>query len=511
MEIFHDLNGVTYILSVGFLGLWFLFSSRPKWNVVMGIFFFLCLIANFGITMGFTLGPTKYFIFSKNILLIALFGFVFQWVRHNKIGLIVAIIGSVLVSLQLFEMKIAQRVVPQNVRDSIEHGELLIETTPENIDPIRNVLKDYSGRLEKAFYPQQKGTTLDNFYIIDIPNDQSERKIDLLEGLRKNQLIHYGELNDVIQVHPTEGNATHNKASSVSVNDPLVSKQWAASVLQFNDWYKLLIDHREEASQAVKVAVLDTGVDGSHEDLKNMVDDGYQDMKDPVGHGTHCAGIIAAETNNNTGVSSPAFYNNIIRIMPVKVLNRMGFGTQAQIIKGMIKAVDNGAGVLSMSLGGISDEPKQKAYLSVVQYAHDHNAVVVTSAGNSSSSARGFSPANVPGVICVTALNDKNQLAYFSNYLDGIEWGIAAPGENIMSTYPGDQYRSLSGTSMSAPFVSSVAAMMKAFDPALSPNDVYQILNDTSIPTGDIIKSGGLIQPAEALKYVLSQSEQGEW
>src|SRR5690606_6177610 len=105
---------------------------------------------------------------------------------------------------------------------------------------------------------------------------------------------------------------------------------------------------------------------------------------DPVGHGTHCAGIMAAETNNRKGIASMAFHDNLISLMPVKVLNRFGFGTQAQIIKGMIRAVDEGADVLSMSLGGISDAPKQKAYLAAVEYAAGSNAVVITSAGNSS-------------------------------------------------------------------------------------------------------------------------------
>ena len=471
----------------------------------MGMAFFICLMANFVITMGFTLGAAKYFIFSKNLILISFFGFVFRILRKNKIGLILAITGSILLSLQLFHMKIGQNLVPKKVKESIEQGELLIETSSKNIDAIQILLRKYKGQMDRAFHPRRTGTALDHFYLIDIPDDISESKEELLNTLQDKGLINYGEYNDRIEVHPLEGQSKDIPVPSVAVNDPLIKDQWAIDLLHMNDWYKTIIGHQNDVIRMVKVAVLDTGIDGAHEDLNQMLDKKDREGKDPVGHGTHCAGIIAAETNNKTGVASPAFYNNLIQVMPVRVLNRLGFGTQAQIIKGMIKAVDDGAGVLSMSLGGFSDTPKQKAYLAAVQYAHDQNAVVVTSAGNSSSSARGFTPANVPGVICVTALNEKGQLAGFSNYLDGIEWGIAAPGVNIMSTYPGNQYKSLSGTSMAAPFVSSTVGIIKAFAPDLSPEEIYQILLDTSVPTEDSERSGGLIQPAEALIMALSR------
>ncbi len=505
MEIFHDINGLTYILALGFLGLWFLLSSRRKWNVIMGLAFFICLMANFLVTMGLTIGPAKFFIFSKNLILISFFSFIFRILRKNKIGLILAIVSGIIISLQLFKINFGQRIIPQEVKESMEHGELLIETSPQNIVAIQSVLREYKGRIDKAFHPKKTGTTLDQFYLIDIPNEIAHRKDELLLSLSQKNLIQYGEYNDVIQVNPMEGEIKDAPKAFLAVNDPLVPEQWAVTVLQFDEWYKTIIDHQNQVVRTVKIAVLDTGVDGNHEDLNQLMDKNNRDNEDPIGHGTHCAGVIAAETNNKTGIASLAFYNNLIRIMPIKVLNRMGYGTQAQIIKGMITAVDNGADVLSMSLGGISDTPKQKAYRAAVQYARNHNAVVVTSAGNSSSSASGFSPANVEGVICVTAMDENRELANFSNHIEEIEWGIAAPGVNIMSTYPGNQYKSLSGTSMAAPFVSSTVGIIKAFAPELTPEEIYQILHETSLVTGDIQKSGGLIQPAAALKLVLSR------
>lgn len=505
MEMFNDTISVTYILALGFLGLWFLFSSYRKWNVVMGIGFFLALMANFLFTMSFTLGPVKYFVFSKNLILISIFGFVFMLLRNNKIGLVVAIVASILLSFQLFKLKLEVELLPPRVKENLELGELLIEAKSRNIADIEKMITKYGGIVAKAFYPQKKGTALDHFYIIDIPDERSDEKESLLQLLYHEKLIEYGEYNDRIQLDPLVTQEQVDSPPSLHINDPLSDQQWALSVLNINDWYKLLIDHRKKVVSTATIAVLDTGIDGDHEDLMHVIRAEDQNSDDPVGHGTHCAGIIAAETNNNTGVASQVFHSNLIQIMPVKVLNRFGFGTQAQIIKGMIKAVDNGADVLSMSLGGISDTPKQKAYHSAVQYAEAENAVVITSAGNSSTSARGFTPANVPGVICVTAVTPDGKLAGFSNYLDGIDWGLAAPGVNIMSTYPDDQYKSLSGTSMAAPFVSSTVGILKAFAPDLTAREIFEILHETSLSTTEVQKSGGIIQPAQALQSVLSR------
>lgn len=505
MNIIHDLNGLTYILALSFLGLWFLFSARKTWNVLMGLAFFICLLSNFLITIGATVGPAKYFIFSKNLILIGFFGFVFRLFRNNKIGLVLAITISIIASSHIFQLNIGEKLIPKKVKESIEQGELIIETTSDHIESIQSLLRKYKGQMDKAFSPVQKGTALDNFYLIDIPNDLSDKKNELLKELEEKALIQYGEFNDVVEVAPLEVERKEKHETMLSVNDPMVTGQWALSALQMGDWYQQLIDHRYKFVNTVKVAVLDTGVDGAHEDLHQLLDKDDRSEKDPVGHGTHCAGIVAAETNNRTGIASPAFYNDIIQIMPIRVLNRLGFGTQAQIIKGMIRAVDEGAAVLSMSLGGISDTPKQKAYKAAVEYAHAKNAVVVTSAGNSSSNAKGYTPANVPGVICVTALNEQGDLAGFSNYINDIDQGIAAPGVNILSTYPGNGYKALSGTSMATPFVSSTVAVIKAFAPELTPQEIYHILHQTSLPTRDVDKSGRLLQPAAALEFVLDQ------
>ncbi len=505
MEIFNDITSLTYILAVGFLGLWFLFSGSRKWNMVMGIGFFLSLMGNFILTMSMSFGPVKYFIFSKNLILIGFFGFVFMLLRKNKIGLFMAIVSSIIVSIYLLRLNLEVDLLPSKINQNLELGELLIEANPDQVVAISEAIAEYEGRIARAFHPARSGTSLDHFYLIDMPDEISDKKNDLLALLLSQDLIRYGEVNDVIQLKPLSPDPTKGHKTTMRINDPLSEQQWALDALNMEEWYELLIDHHDQAIETAVVAVLDTGIDGQHEDLSHMLDKSYRSETDPVGHGTHCAGIMAAETNNRKGIASMAFHDNLISLMPVKVLNRFGFGTQAQIIKGMIRAVDEGADVLSMSLGGISDAPKQKAYLAAVEYAAGSNAVVITSAGNSSASARGFTPANVPGVICVTALDEELHLAGFSNYLDGIEWGLSAPGVNIMSTYPGNQYKPLSGTSMAAPFVSSTVGILKSFAPELSPAEIYNILHHSSKSLPDAERAGGMLQPAAALQMVLSR------
>ena len=191
--------------------------------------------------------------------------------RKNKIALIIAIAASILVSLQVFKLNIGQNLVPKKVKESIEQGELLIETTSDNIDAIHVLLRNYKGQMDRAFHPKTKGTTLDDYYLIDIPDNIADKKDELLNILRQEDLIDYGEFNDVIQLHPLAGKLKKSTLQTTAVNDPLVNDQWAFTLLHMNDWYKLLIENHNFAVKTIKVAVLDTGVDAAHEDIRNML------------------------------------------------------------------------------------------------------------------------------------------------------------------------------------------------------------------------------------------------
>ncbi|MEN2766672.1 S8 family peptidase [Ornithinibacillus xuwenensis] len=210
-------------------------------------------------------------------------------------------------------------------------------------------------------------------------------------------------------------------------------------------------------SSGQEVAVLDTGVDYNHPDLNGKVIRGYDFVQndnypmDQNGHGTHVAGIAAAETNNATGIAGMAPNT---RILAVRVLDANGSGSLADIADGIIYAADAGAEVINLSLGCNCDTQTLE---DAVNYAWNSGVVVVAAAGNDGVSTT-FEPASYANVIAVGAVDSNNQKASFSNWGTWVD--VMAPGVDIASTYPGNSYVYLSGTSMASPFVAGQAALL---------------------------------------------------
>ncbi len=235
----------------------------------------------------------------------------------------------------------------------------------------------------------------------------------------------------------------------------------------------------------IVIAILDTGVNMTHPDLSagiwtnpgeipgNGVDDegnGFIDdihgwdfagddnlPDDDYGHGTHVAGIAGARINNATGIAGMA--GNVM-LMPVDVFLN-GIGSYADLIRAILYATDNGAWVINMSLGATSYSRGEEA---AVNYAWDHDVVVVASAGNDYREAVKY-PAAHANAIAVAATNSLDEKANFSNWGDFVD--IAAPGVAVWSSYF-DGYQPLSGTSMAAPHVSGLAALIRSANPTLT-------------------------------------------
>ncbi|MCC5598206.1 S8 family peptidase [Nostoc favosum] len=275
-----------------------------------------------------------------------------------------------------------------------------------------------------------------------------------------------------------------------------------------NNWGADLVKAPEVWAQGytgkgVVVAVLDTGVDYNHEDLKNniwtntkeiagngidddgnsYVDDNYgwnfsdknNNTLDNNGHGTHVSGTIAGE-NNNYGVTGIA-YN--AKIMPVKVLNESGSGSYSSISKGIRYAVDNGANVINLSLGGASSN---RTLESAIDYASSKGVIVVMAAGNDGDSSPDY-PARYAykSGIAVGAVDKNNNLADFSNRSGANEISyVTAPGVKVYSSVANNQYATYSGTSMAAPHVAGVVALMLSANPNLTDAQVRQIVAETA-------------------------------
>jgi thermitase len=255
-------------------------------------------------------------------------------------------------------------------------------------------------------------------------------------------------------------------------------------------------------SAAVTIAIVDSGVDLGHADLAGKIVPGYDFVngdaiaQDDNGHGTHVAGIAAAGANNGVGVAGVSWG---ARIMPVKVLNAGGGGSFADVAAGITWAADNGAQVINLSLGGASSSTVLQ---DAVNYAYGKGVVLIAAAGNTGSNFVLY-PARYPNVIAVGAVDNTNTHAGFSNY--GPELDLVAPGASIYSTVIGG-YGYKSGTSMSAPYVAGLAAILRAYPGGYSPAGIASVLESSALDLGapgfDNLYGYGLIQMDAAIQSV---------
>jgi subtilisin family serine protease len=297
------------------------------------------------------------------------------------------------------------------------------------------------------------------------------------------------------------------RESCVVPNDPSYPAQWGLAKLNCPAAWD-----RTTGAASVTVAVIDTGVDLDHPELAplivagtDMVDLGpnptppagfrfegdFQgrdnNPQDEVGHGTHVAGTIACLSNNGAGVAGVTWS---CRIMPVRVLARIvninnpadvrGTGSAADIAAGIRWAVDNGARVLNLSLGGSTDTQVER---DAIAYAVAHGAVVVAAMGNGGLGAPNSFPAAYPDVVAVAAIDQADHRANFSQVGPHID--ISGPGVGILSTVWDNGFATMSGTSMATPHVAGVAALVLSCNGNLTGAQVADILRQTARPLRD--------------------------
>ncbi len=265
------------------------------------------------------------------------------------------------------------------------------------------------------------------------------------------------------------------------------------------------------------IAIVDTGVDMTHPDLvSKLVSSGHDfannddDATDDVWHGTHVAGIAAADTNNAVGIAGVA---RDCRILPVKVTDATGDGYYSWIIDGIIWAADHGADVINISLGGNYADPFLE---DACKYAHDKGAVVVAAAGNDGIALVLYPAAYDDYVLAVAASDYNDAIAGFSSF--GPEVDVAAPGVWILAPAPqwyvGEgflPYLFGSGTSMATPHVAGLAALIKSAKPDLTVDDIMKLIrytaddiNKTAHPGRDDYAGYGRINMTRALApYIL--------
>ncbi|WP_025025887.1 S8 family serine peptidase [Caldalkalibacillus mannanilyticus] len=246
-----------------------------------------------------------------------------------------------------------------------------------------------------------------------------------------------------------------------------------------------------QGSSNVKVAVLDTGIDHNHVDLRNFVNTGLGrtfvggTTMDVQGHGTHVAGTIASY-GSVSGVMKNA------TLIPVKVLGDDGRGSTYGVQQGVLYASSIGSDVINMSLGGGGyNQGMDEACATAVA----RGTIVVAASGNDSRGTISY-PAAYSSVIAVGSVTSNRTRSSFSNYGTGLE--VMAPGSNIYSTFPNNQYRTYSGTSMATPHVAGVAGLIRSVNPSISVNDARNILRNTAQNAGSFNEYGYGIVDAHA-------------
>ena len=260
-------------------------------------------------------------------------------------------------------------------------------------------------------------------------------------------------------------------------NDPDFESQWGPVQIKAPEAWDIT-----QGSSEVRIAICDTGIDQNHEDLigrivanKNFTSS--RSVDDKFGHGTHVAGIAAAVPNNGLGVAGIAFNSSL---MNVKVLGDDGSGYYSWVVKGIIWAADHRAKVINLSLGGPAGSGTLQ---NAINYAWNKGCVVVAAAGNDGSGNPSY-PAFYDNCIAVAATDSNDGKAGFSNH--GFWVDVAAPGVDIYSTLPNHKnqlgprnYGALSGTSMAAPHVAGVAALVWTTEYGTSNNAVRERIETT--------------------------------
>jgi subtilisin family serine protease len=356
----------------------------------------------------------------------------------------------------------------------------------------------------------------ENIHLITL--EEGTNVEEVLTQFRNNPAVVYAELNHIVEA----------TAFSLPPNDPYYSSYgtWGQN---FDDLWGLKRIGAEAAwstseGNGVVIAVVDSGVDTLHPDLysniwynsgeiagNNIDDDGNgfiddttgwnfvednNDISDLSGHGTHVAAIAAAQGNNNTGIIGVA---PLATIMPVRSLDHFGAGTEADMAEGLMYAIANGADIVNNSWGISS--PHNRLIEEVVLAAEALDVVLVFAAGNKNKSVLNKSPQNMSNVITVSWIDPFDAKGNKSNFGPFID--VAAPGEQILSAsanggnnnaaliYPGpnnvvtSDYIHINGTSMAAPHVAGVAALILAQRPGFTAADVKQVLRISAEDAGD--------------------------
>lgn len=353
-----------------------------------------------------------------------------------------------------------------------------------------------------------------NIYQLQIPRDLTVEEMVYI--MNQNPDVEYAEPNYIVYIAETPNDfyfqyqyALYNSGQSIGIPGSPQGKA-RADIKATAAW------EETKGEEEVIIAVIDSGVDLLHPDLENKIlssgrdffNDDF-DATDDNGHGTHVAGIAAAESNNNEGIAGVAWN---CKILPIKIVDEEGYGDHYSLIEGITYAADNGADVINLSVGG---EFPSQILEDVLIYAYEKDIVIVAAVGNEGGAV--WYPAAYDDYCLAVAATDYDDIRVdWSNF--GPEVDVAAPGERIISLvptwYPSSIWEDFElppygygfGTSMAAPHVSGFAALIKSVKPWLTAAEIMNIIrysaddtNKEDYPGNDEFIGYGRINMEKAL------------
>ena len=351
-----------------------------------------------------------------------------------------------------------------------------------DIESIDDLNKKHNVQSVTKLFENCEDSSLSRIYKLKLPKDGDIYSI--LEEYRNNENVEYAELNFILRAFNTP-------------NDPDFESQWGLhNTGQTGGTVDADIDAPEawdltHGSSKIVIAIVDTGVDYTHPDLAKNCIKGYDfvnndnDPMDDQGHGTHCAGIAAAVTNNGIGIAGVSWNS---KIMPIKTLDSIGDGSYENAAKSIVYATENGANIISNSYGGPANA-NSHLLKDAINYSYNKGVILIAAAGNENTNEKRY-PAAYDQVIAVAATDENDDRWYDSNYGDWVD--LAAPGEYILSTKLGGGYTHKSGTSMACPHVAGIAALILSRDSSLSAEKVKEILlkSTDKLDTNEYIGTG---------------------
>lgn len=456
--------------------------------------------------------------------------------QNRKIGIPVRVISSLFVVLFLLMMpSSAERSAPsdvllnpsdvgstgQSVPDNMVYGlnasdyvqdQIIVRYKTGSTDTVRS-LSDAHVTIGSSVLRDEQALGVPGMQVVSVQIPVP----DAISYYRQLPYVAYAEPNYIFSIDESSAQQTAGIPKIIIPNDPDFLQLWGlfntgkdggtygADINATNAWLT-----GTNAPDTI-IAVVDTGVDYTHPDLAGNCIQGYNsltgsmDPMDDNGHGTHCAGIIAAIGNNSIGVTGVVWKT---QVMPVKVLNGSGSGTTDQVIRGIHYAQTHGAEIISCSWGNYQYSQALKDAIE-----QDPAILFVCAAGNEAvntdvipSYPSSYGSSNI---ISVGASDSRDMMASFSN--DGSSSvHVIAPGVHILSTIPNTGYDYLSGTSMATPYVSGIAGLLKGQNSHLIAPDLKEIIMGTVDVKPQFIgqcSTGGRVDAAKAIERVHNTSD----